>query len=263
MAVTAIPNGSGPNALVSAARVRATPLEPRPRLPGEQPVRELSPTSAPAKQDTASPPVTGGARKPAVDLPGQLQAQEGGEKPKQQGELSEEEKQVVAKLRARDAEVHRHEQAHASAGGQYAGAPSYTYQQGPDGKRYAIGGQTPIDASPVPGDPEATVRKLEQVRRAALAPGSPSGADQAIAAAAAAGIAQARAEASRVRREEQQGDGDEASPPQQPGANGGTQVGSQVEGGENSTAPTTPAAQPPAAAQIGAYRKAASLLPPG
>ncbi|MEQ9335590.1 MAG: putative metalloprotease CJM1_0395 family protein, partial [Miltoncostaeaceae bacterium] len=30
---------------------------------------------------------------------------------------------------------------HAAAGGQYAGAPSFTYQTGPDGKRYAVGGE--------------------------------------------------------------------------------------------------------------------------
>lgn len=195
MAVTAITNGSGTNALIPPARVRANPLKSRPRLQSEAPVRELSPSGSPAKkpagspakQDAASPLITGGARKPAVDLPGQLQAQEGGEKPKQQDELSEEEKEAVAKLRERDAEVHRHEQAHAAAGGQYAGVPSYTHQQGPDGKRYAVGGTTPIDTSPIPGDPEATARKLDQVRRAALAPGSPSGADLAIAAAATTG----------------------------------------------------------------------------
>lgn len=268
MAVTAIANGSGPNALIPEARIRAPSLEPRPRLQSEAPVRAISPTGAPEKQEAASPPVTGGARKPAVDLPGQLQAQEGGDKPKQKGELTEEEKEAVSKLRARDAEVHRHEQAHVAAGGQYAGAPSYTYQQGPDGKRYAVGGTTPIDTSPIPGDPQATARKLDQVRRAALAPGSPSGADLAIAAAAAAGAAQARAEASRVRREEQQGEGEEAPAPELPEANPvaqtdrpvAGQVAGQSEGGESSFAPTT---QAPTAAQIGAYRKTANLLPTG
>jgi hypothetical protein len=239
-------------------------------LQSEAAARELSPTGAPPSQDSANPPITGGARKPAVDLPGQLQAQEGGAEAGKPGELSEEEKQAVAKLRARDAEVHQHEQAHATVGGQYAGAPSYTYQQGPDGKRYAVGGQTPIDASPIQGDPEATARKLDQVRRAALAPGSPSGADLAIAAAATAGAAQARAEASRVRREEQQGGGDEAPTPELPGVNDPAKADGEVpgKGGEGegsvasaaSTAPTAPAL---AAAQIGAYRKAASLLPPG
>lgn len=118
--------------------------------------------------------------------------------------LSEEEQKVVDDLKARDAEVRRHEQAHAAAGGPYAGSPSYTYQQGPDGRRYAIGGQVPIDASPIDGDPEATIQKLEIVRRAALAPAEPSGADRAIAAAATAGIQQAQAQLSAQRQEERQ-----------------------------------------------------------
>ena len=85
--------------------------------------------------------------------------------------LTAEEQEVVEALRQRDAEVRRHEQAHKSVGGQYAGAISYTYQSGPDGRRYAVGGEVPIDASPISGDPEATILKLEQVRRAAkLAP---------------------------------------------------------------------------------------------
>ncbi|MBM3573452.1 MAG: hypothetical protein FJX52_14025 [Alphaproteobacteria bacterium] len=130
------------------------------------------------------------------------------------GELTEEERQQVAKLRARDLEVRQHEQAHAAAGGQYAGAPSYDYQVGPDGKRYAIGGQTPIDASPVPGDPQATVRKMEQVRRAALAPASPSGADLAIAAAATAAAQQACQQATKASGEEAEAriKGDEPAP---------------------------------------------------
>jgi hypothetical protein len=118
--------------------------------------------------------------------------------------LSEEEQKVVDDLKARDAEVRRHEQAHAAAGGPYAGAPSYTYQQGPDGRRYAIGGQVAIDASPIDGDPEATIQKLEIVRRAALAPAEPSGADRAIAAAATAGIQQAQAQLAAQRQQERQ-----------------------------------------------------------
>lgn len=118
--------------------------------------------------------------------------------------LSEEEQKVVDDLKARDAEVRRHEQAHAAAGGPYAGSPSYTYQQGPDGRRYAIGGQVAIDASPIEGDPEATIQKLEIVRRAALAPAEPSGADRAIAAAATPGIQQAQAQLSAQRQEERQ-----------------------------------------------------------
>ena len=54
-------------------------------------------------------------------------------------ELSEDEQNKVAELKSRDQEVRTHEQAHAAAGGQYAGSPSYEYEQGPDGKRYAVG----------------------------------------------------------------------------------------------------------------------------
>lgn len=120
--------------------------------------------------------------------------------------LSEEEQRLVRELKARDAEVRRHEQAHASVGGPYAGAPTYTYQQGPDGRRYAIGGQVAIDSAPVEGDPEATIRKLEIVRRAALAPAEPSAADRAIAAEASAGIQEARAELAAQRQAELRGE---------------------------------------------------------
>ncbi|UUX50292.1 hypothetical protein NUH88_01075 [Nisaea acidiphila] len=125
-----------------------------------------------------------------------------GEEETGNGELSEEEQEIVDDLKQRDAEVRRHEQAHKAVGGQYAGAISYTYQSGPDGNRYAVGGEVPIDASPIPGDPEATIRKLQQVRSAALAPAEPSGADRAVAAQATQGIQQARAEQAQESAEE-------------------------------------------------------------
>ncbi|MGE3164805.1 MAG: putative metalloprotease CJM1_0395 family protein [Planctomycetota bacterium] len=108
--------------------------------------------------------------------------------------LSAAEQQEVAELEARDREVRTHEQAHQAAGGRYAGAASYTYQQGPDGQRYAVGGSVPIDVSPVSGDPRATLAKMAQVRRAALAPAQPSAQDRAVAARAAQVAQQARAE---------------------------------------------------------------------
>ncbi|WP_367174912.1 putative metalloprotease CJM1_0395 family protein [uncultured Desulfovibrio sp.] len=43
-----------------------------------------------------------------------------------------------------------------------------------DGRQYAIGGHVSVDASSVPGDPDATKEKVQQARRAALAPGEPS-----------------------------------------------------------------------------------------
>ena len=110
------------------------------------------------------------------------------------GQLSPEEEQTVQKLKKRDAEVKRHEAAHLAAAGQYAaGGPSYTYQNGPDGKRYAIGGEVPIDVSSEK-TPEQTVQKMRVVRQAALAPANPSGADHAIAATASMKEAEARRE---------------------------------------------------------------------
>jgi hypothetical protein len=111
------------------------------------------------------------------------------------GELSEEQQREVDKLKARDQEVKAHEMAHMAAGGQYAGSATYSYQTGPDGKRYAIGGEVSIDTSPIKDDPSATVRKMEVVQRAALAPAEPSGQDLAVAAAAAQEQAKASAEA--------------------------------------------------------------------
>jgi hypothetical protein len=109
-------------------------------------------------------------------------------------QLSDEAQAAVSKLSARDREVRAHEAAHQAAGGQYAGAATYTYQTGPDGKQYAIGGEVPIDASPIAGDPEATIAKMRQVRNAALAPAEPSAQDRAVAAAASAMSAQAQGE---------------------------------------------------------------------
>jgi hypothetical protein len=100
----------------------------------------------------------------------------------------------VRALAKRDAEVRAHEQAHAAAGGAFAGAPSYSYQRGPDGRSYAVSGEVPIDVSAISGDPEATIQKMRQVKRAALAPRDPSDADRAIAATADAMITAARSE---------------------------------------------------------------------
>ena len=101
----------------------------------------------------------------------------------------------IAKLQERDREVRAHEQAHiAAAGGLAKGGASFTFQRGPDGKQYAIGGEVNIDTSPVSGNPEATIRKAKQIRAAALAPADPSAQDRAIAASAAALEAQAQQE---------------------------------------------------------------------
>lgn len=107
--------------------------------------------------------------------------------------LSNDEK-VIQELKARDREVRAHEAAHAAAGGGHTGSPSFSYQQGPDGRSYAIGGEVRIDTSKIPGDPQATLEKAETIRAAALAPAQPSSADRAIAAKAAVMAAEARSE---------------------------------------------------------------------
>ncbi len=103
--------------------------------------------------------------------------------------------QKTQKLKQRDREVRNHEQAHLSAAGGLAnGGPSFTFVTGPDGKRYAVGGEVSISVSPVAGDPLATMQKAEQIKRAALAPAQPSGQDQRVAAKAAAMQAKAQRE---------------------------------------------------------------------
>ena len=103
----------------------------------------------------------------------------------QQQELNIKEQQQIQKLRQRDSEVRQHELAHKTTGGRYAGNINYTYQQGPDGRRYAVGGSVSMNLSAEPGEPEKTVEKAEQIRKAALAPAQPSVQDLKIAAKAA------------------------------------------------------------------------------
>jgi hypothetical protein len=114
----------------------------------------------------------------------------------------------VQKLTQRDREVRAHEQAHIAAGGRYVvSGANYSFQRGPDGKLYAVGGEVSIDTSEVPGDPEATIRKMRQIRAAALAPADPSAQDRAVAAKAGQIEAEARREAIQMKMEE----GDEGS----------------------------------------------------
>ncbi|MGQ8366488.1 putative metalloprotease CJM1_0395 family protein [Glaciecola sp. 1036] len=108
-------------------------------------------------------------------------------------QLTDEEQKQVTDLKRRDTEVRAHEQAHASVGGQYAGAPSYEFQTGPDGKKYAVGGEVSIDVSEAK-DAQATIQKMQIVRRAAMAPAEPSSQDFKVAAEATQKEQAARAE---------------------------------------------------------------------
>lgn len=92
--------------------------------------------------------------------------------------------QSLDKLQQTDRKVREHERAHQSAGAGLAGSAQFQYQTGPDGKKYAVAGEVPIDVSPG-ATPDETIRKAQQVRAAALAPADPSGQDRAVAAQAA------------------------------------------------------------------------------
>ncbi len=88
----------------------------------------------------------------------------------------------IQQLKKRDADVRAHEEAHLAVAGPYArSGPTYTYETGPNGVQYAIGGEVQIDTSDA-STPEATIRKMETVVRAALAPVDPSATDRQVAA---------------------------------------------------------------------------------
>jgi hypothetical protein len=183
----------------SAYLAQAASARPvRSASPGVSP--DLRPSQPPAPSarppgDTQSSFVPEGADKPAASgPPGQGPNAEASPEQQRLAQLQ------IAELVSRDREVRAHEQAHAAVGGGYTGVPSYTYSRGPDGLRYAVGGEVGIDVGAVPNDPEATLRKMEVVLRAALAPAEPSAADLRVAAQARAQRGQARAELAEVRR---------------------------------------------------------------
>ncbi|MGE5390045.1 MAG: putative metalloprotease CJM1_0395 family protein [Deltaproteobacteria bacterium] len=101
---------------------------------------------------------------------------------KKQAALNE--KIAVGKMEKTEQQVTAHEQAHKAAAGQYAGPISYDYVTGPDGRRYVVSGDVPINA-PQGKTPEETIQIMERVKRAALAPADPSAQDIAVAAQAA------------------------------------------------------------------------------
>jgi hypothetical protein len=112
-------------------------------------------------------------------------------------EISEQDLQQLRQLKSRDLVVRAHEAAHlAAASGIVVGSASYSYQRGPDGVQYAVGGEVSIDTSKVAGDPNATLQKAQQIQAAALAPTQPSSQDRAVAARAAKMAIEAKAEIS-------------------------------------------------------------------
>ena len=112
----------------------------------------------------------------------------------QQQKQQQQDLDIIRELTLRDSEVRAHEQAHSAVGGKYAGSANFTYQRGPDGVNYAVGGEVSIDVSVIEGNPQATLEKMLLVQRAALAPAEPSSQDRQVAALASQQANQARAE---------------------------------------------------------------------
>ncbi|PWC73496.1 hypothetical protein TSH58_04100 [Azospirillum sp. TSH58] len=111
----------------------------------------------------------------------------------QPGTLTDDQQRQVQELKRIDASVRQHEAAHQAAGGPHAGGASFTFTRGPDGKNYATAGEVQVDAG-AESDPEATVRKMDTVKAAALAPSDPSAQDLRVAQQADAAKMQAQQE---------------------------------------------------------------------
>lgn len=152
------------------------------RLPGEKPVEEPG-----QPVEASEDPAAADSEKPPPEAEGEQQDAS------TSGQLTEEQQQMVRELQKRDREVRSHEAAHQAAGGGLAGGASFSFQTGPDGRQYAIGGEVPIDVSGG-RTPEETIAKAQRIRSAALAPADPSPQDRAVAAMASQMEAQARRE---------------------------------------------------------------------
>jgi hypothetical protein len=151
----------------------------RPPTAAASPRQDGGPASAP--NASPLPPASGAAPVSAAGAAGRTEAARSPEPARATPKLTPEQEAKVRELQRLDAEVRAHERAHAAVGGQYAGAPQYDTTRGPDGRLYAVDGRVSIDVSPVPGDPAATIEKMEVVKRAALAPMEPSGQDRRVA----------------------------------------------------------------------------------
>lgn len=130
----------------------------------------------------------------------------------QANELSPEDQRRVDQLSTADRKVRAHEQAHLAAGGEFVrGGANFSYETGPDKKRYAVAGDVSIDTS-AGRTPQATISRAQQVRAAALAPADPSAQDRRVASLASQMEMQARLEmALQAAEERQRAESDRAS----------------------------------------------------
>ncbi len=173
--------------------------------------------------------------------------------------------QQLRALQRSDSTVRAHERAHlAAAGGHARGKANFEYVQGPDGKRYAVGGEVQIDTS-AEANPEATMRKMQVIRSAALAPANPSPQDRRVAAQAANSIVEAQMEMQALAREEQAAEKTEQSSQRQvesatPLTGGGAAEDNPVAGAEEDANAQT--SEPLEFAAFTEDKKQAVTLPP-
>jgi len=90
-------------------------------------------------------------------------------------------KDDVKQLKEIDKEVRNHEAAHLQAAGSLAaGGARYTYAFGSNGQAYAVAGSVPINTSEGQ-TPRETMIRAQAIKKAALAPASPSSQDYKVA----------------------------------------------------------------------------------
>lgn len=150
------------------------------------------------------------------------------------GELSLEEQRIVSELQAADTNVRAHEAAHMAAGGGLTSPASYTYEQGPDNKMYAVAGEVGISTSEG-NTPQESLNKAQTIRRAALAPADPSPQDLKVAAQAASMEMSARAQIMQEKMEQNSQNSNNSNET----SAGNSNVNSTVNSAENSARNST------------------------
>lgn len=175
--VTALPGQGKVGVLVSARPIgepengrQLVALRIREDERAENPRGGRTPADAPAKVAPDSAPRAEGAERASTSLAARLPT-----------ELSAAEKAALTQLQQRDQQVRQEEKAHAAVAGDLAGPINYTYQRGPDGRQYAVGGSVGIQASVLSGDPAEAARKAGRLAAAANAATNPSAQDYAAA----------------------------------------------------------------------------------
>ncbi len=181
------------SSIPSASANTVAPYAPLGRQPIGLESAELKSSSFKALEESAASVASQNRRSPD-DRPneqsekfrvGASQSSAQGEPEETQKARLQQEQKLIDELATVDRAVRAHEQAHSAVAGQYAGTTTYSFVRGPDGVSYAVGGEVSIDSSPIPNDPEATIRKAQQIRMAANAPADPSSQDRRVAAQAA------------------------------------------------------------------------------